>query len=68
MKARSDAARANDIITKETAMNAAVLTADLRPFNNAVNLEGNPVKRVGQNNLVDMYKYDQRQGLNVSDK
>ena len=49
-------------------MNIAIMTADLRPFNNAVNLEGNPVKRVGQNNLVDMYKFDQREGLNLTDK
>ena len=50
----------------EAAMNAAILTADLKPFNNAVNLEGNPVKRVGQNALVDMYKFDQRQGFKVT--
>ena len=66
LKARSDSIKANDLVTSEAAMNAAIMTADLKQFNNAINLEGNPVKRVGQHNLVDMHKFDQRQGFTIT--
>ena len=57
LRERNNRVKAAEVLTKEAALNIEIPGCDLKPFSLAINLEGNPVKRVGQHALVAMHKF-----------
>ena len=47
MKKFAEATETEQVLMKEVGLNAAILNSDLKKNASAVNLEGNPIKRVG---------------------
>lgn len=47
MKKFADATETEKVLMKEVGLNAAIINSDLKKNASAVNLEGNPIKRVG---------------------
>ena len=57
LREQIDMERASNVLQKEASLNHRMLSSDYKPVvAKALNIEGAPARKVGSNNLDDMYK------------